>query len=109
MDASGWVVILILLVLVVGALHAYAQQRRLRRLLRTGAIPELVEMGWRVESEVGDHVIVVRNHRVNHLLHFFVTLFTLGLWLIPWILIGITGGERRKTARKPRKKAPKTA
>ena len=95
------IVLLILLVLVLAALHAYAQNRRLRRLLRTGDIPELVKMGWRVESEVGDHVIVVKSHRVNHILHFFVTLFTLGLWLIPWIFIAITGGERRKTARKP--------
>ena len=32
----------------------------------------------------------------NHLLHFFLTLFTLGLWAIVWILlsIGKIGGYR---------------
>lgn len=34
--------------------------------------------------------------RVNHLLHFFVGIFTLGAWWIVWAIMAIAGGERRK-------------
>ena len=33
--------------------------------------------------------------RPNHILHLLLTVFTLGLWLIPWVLIG--AGEKKAT------------
>ena len=32
-------------------------------------------------------------------LHLLISVFTLGLWVIVWLLVAITGGERRKTIR----------
>ena len=34
-------------------------------------------------------VLVSRKGKVSHLLHFFLSLFTLGLWIPVWILLGI--------------------
>ena len=99
MDSAGIIIVAVVFFVGLGLAGAIIQQhRQLQRMLRTGDIRGLIKAGWRVESEVGDHVVVVKGHRVNHLLHFFVSLVTLGLWLLPWALISIRGGERRKTA-----------
>ena len=37
-----------------------------------------------------------RGKRPNHLLHFFVSLFTLGFWTIFWIMTAVLGGEKRR-------------
>jgi hypothetical protein len=34
-------------------------------------------------------VLVSQKGKVSHLLHFFLSLFTLGLWIPVWILLGI--------------------
>jgi len=40
--------------------------------------------------------ILVAGHRPNHLLHFFLGVFTLSLWWIfVWLPIAIFGGEKR--------------
>lgn len=55
-----------------------------------------VAQGGRVESQ-GDYMaVLVYGKRVNHLLHFFVGLFTFGFWWIVWIFMAIFGGEKRK-------------
>jgi hypothetical protein len=38
---------------------------------------------------------MVRGHRPNHVLHLILTLITLGIWAIVWILVTILGGEKR--------------
>ncbi len=60
-------------------------------------VRELVHDGWRVDSTVGDTVVMVKGHRVNHLLHLLITIFLLGLWLFVWIPLAIFGGEKRMT------------
>ncbi len=30
------------------------------------------------------------------MLHLLLTIFTLGLWLIPWLVLGVAGGVKRK-------------
>jgi len=37
----------------------------------------------------------VRGKPVNHLLHLILTIVTVGLWGIVWIIVALTGGERR--------------
>lgn len=54
-----------------------------------------VSQGWRVESQMSGQVVLVGGRRINHLLHLFLTVFTLGLWGVMWIIIGATGGEKR--------------
>lgn len=40
--------------------------------------------------------VMAQGTRPNHLLHFFLTLFTAGLWLVVWILVAVgkIGGYR---------------
>ncbi len=59
-------------------------------------VVEAVASGWRVEAQGTDRAVIVWGHRPNHLLHFFVGLFTLGVWWLVWILIGLFGGEKRR-------------
>ena len=44
---------------------------------------------------------MVRGQRVNHLLHFIVGFLTLGLWWVVWLILALTGGEKRKTIIRP--------
>jgi hypothetical protein len=39
---------------------------------------------------------MAKGHRPNHILHLILTLITLGIWLIVWILVVALGGEKRK-------------
>ena len=55
-----------------------------------------VAQGARVESQTGHSAVLVRGRRVNHVLHLLVSLFTLGIWLIVWIILSLSGGEKRK-------------
>ena len=51
--------------------------------------------GARVESRGDYEAVIVRGQRCNHVLHLLLTLVTLGLWLIVWVLVAImTGGQR---------------
>jgi len=49
-----------------------------------------------VESQIGYDVVIVYGRPVNHVLHVLLTLFcTCGLWVIPWFLITVFGGQKR--------------
>jgi hypothetical protein len=39
--------------------------------------------------------IMVRGRRPNHILHLLLSIFTLGIWLIVWLVISAQGGETR--------------
>lgn len=54
-----------------------------------------VGSGCRVESQTDYSAVLVRGHRPNHVLHLILTIITLGLWAIIWILVAIFGGEKR--------------
>lgn len=58
---------------------------------------DLIAQGWRVESESTAYLFLVKEQRVNHILHFLVGLLTLGLWWIAWLIIAATGGEERRS------------
>ncbi len=68
--------------------------------LASRSLDELVAEGWRIESESTEYVFLVKGRPVNHLLHFFVGIFTLGVWWIVWILVAANGGERRHTVKR---------
>jgi hypothetical protein len=38
---------------------------------------------------------MVEGQPVNHVLHAIITIFSCGLWGIAWIILAITGGEKR--------------
>jgi hypothetical protein len=67
-----------------------------RKALLANALQGQVASGARIESQGDIQAVVVRGHRVNHLLHFFIGLFTLGIWWIVWFFIAVFGGEKRQ-------------
>lgn len=52
--------------------------------------------GWRLRSKTASEAHLVRGEPVNHFVHLFFTITTLGLWLLVWIPLIILGGERHK-------------
>jgi hypothetical protein len=53
--------------------------------------------GYRVESRSDFQATIVKGHRTNHILHLILSIITLGVWLIVWILVAAFGGETRRT------------
>lgn len=66
-----------------------------RRRLLEQAIRYAAESGTRIESQGDTFAVVVRGEPVNHLLHLVLTLATGGLWIIGWLVLAATGGEKR--------------
>lgn len=60
------------------------------------AVNQYVSSGWRVQSQTTSQAQLVKGHRTNHVLHLILTLVTLGIWAIVWILMAIFGGEKHK-------------
>lgn len=52
--------------------------------------------GWRVETRSDFQATIAKGKEVSHLLHFFLAVITLGLWLIAWLGLGVLGGVHRK-------------
>ena len=71
-----------------------------RRKTTTYDIPRLIRQGWRVESETDYHMVMVKGHRVNHILHLLLSILTLGVWIVVWLLLIILGGEKRRVINK---------
>jgi hypothetical protein len=55
-----------------------------------------ITQGWRIQSRLPGQIVLVHGKPVNHVLHLLLTLVTLGLWSIAWLIITLTGGERRR-------------
>ncbi|MPZ23675.1 MAG: hypothetical protein GEU28_09040 [Dehalococcoidia bacterium] len=67
-----------------------------RRAVLAQHVAQAVASGARVQSQSDAMAVVVRGSRVNHLLHFLVGVFTLGIWWVVWLVIAVTGGEKRQ-------------
>ncbi len=53
-------------------------------------IATYTQRGYLVQSQTATQVVLVRpKTKINHLLHFFITLFTLGFWVFGWIFVAI--------------------
>jgi hypothetical protein len=39
---------------------------------------------------------IAKGKETSHVLHLLLTIFTVGLWLIPWLVLGVAGGVKRK-------------
>lgn len=64
--------------------------------LAQGIATRLARPGkWRVETQTDTYAIVVGGQPVNHILHLLLTVLTLGLWVIVWIIVAAGGGEKR--------------
>jgi hypothetical protein len=69
---------------------------RLRAILGN-AIMRQVHLGWRIESQVDTYAVMAAGNKVNHPLHLLGTILTCGAWLPVWVILGVTGGEKRLT------------
>lgn len=63
----------------------------LSRMLETQAMPTM-----RVESRSDYQAVLVFGSKPNHILHFLIGIFTLGLWWIVWLLIALSSGETHR-------------
>ena len=52
--------------------------------------------GRRVESQSDFQAVLIHGHRPNHLLHFVIGLFTIGIWWLVWLVMSVVGGEKRE-------------
>ncbi|HMI09176.1 MAG TPA: hypothetical protein VK497_02140 [Candidatus Saccharimonadales bacterium] len=66
-----------------------------RKALLAQTLQTQVVGGGRIESQSDFQAVVIKGHKVNHVLHFIIGFFTLFLWWIVWAIIAITGGEKR--------------
>ena len=46
-------------------------------------------------AKCGD--VLIRRKTANHILHFLISFFTIGLWVIVWIICALRPGEWRCT------------
>ena len=51
--------------------------------------------GWRIETRSDFQATIATGNRINHVLHLILTIVTLGLWAIVWIILAIAGGIKR--------------
>lgn len=66
-----------------------------RRAALAAAIADEVRRGGRVESQSDYQAVIVHGKRVNHVLHLLLSILLIGIWLIVWLLLIVTGGEKR--------------
>jgi len=66
-----------------------------RKALLAQAIQTQVVGGGRIESQSDFQAVVIKGHKVNHVLHFIIGFFTFFVWWIVWAIIANTGGEKR--------------
>ncbi len=67
-----------------------------RKAILAQQVQNAVGRGLRVDTQSDTMAVVVNGKPVNHILHLILSLVTLGLWLIPWGIMVIAGGERRE-------------
>jgi len=64
------------------------------------AASEHVVQGWSVETENRDQYFMVLRwtprSKVNHLLHFFITILTCLLWGIVWIILTLNADKEKR-------------
>lgn len=66
-----------------------------RRAILASAVSQKVRKGWRVESQTDYQATLAKGHRPNHILHLILTILTLGIWGIVWIIVTVTSREKR--------------
>lgn len=67
-----------------------------RRIILARAIQTQIRNDMRIESQADSQAVLVFGKTPNHLLHFFIGLFTLGFWWVIWLILAITHKERRR-------------
>jgi len=66
-----------------------------REAILNSVIMQHVSVGWRIESNFGHQVVLVRGTEVNHAMHGVITVFLCGLWLPVWLIAMAVSGQQR--------------
>jgi hypothetical protein len=74
-----------------GGIKSDAERKR----LLADAVQRQVVQGGRVASQSDFQAVFIHGKGVNHVLHVLLAILTCGLWLIPWLVMGVVGGEKR--------------
>lgn len=69
-----------------------AQERS--SVLAAGVAKYVAETRGRVAFQGADRAVIITGRPVNHILHLLLTILTGGLWLVVWVVVAGTGGER---------------
>lgn len=67
-----------------------------RRAALEAAIQDAARAGWRVESRSDTQATIAKGKRPSHVLHLLLSIITLGIWLIVWLVVLLFGGEKRR-------------
>lgn len=67
-----------------------------RRAILAQQLQSAAVRGRRVESQSEYQATLVEGQKVNHTLHLIITLVTCGIWGLVWLVIALTGGEKRE-------------
>jgi hypothetical protein len=67
-----------------------------RKVILAQQLQTAAARGRRIESQSDFQAILVEGKPVNNVLHAILTIFTCLLWGIVWIVLAITGGEKRE-------------
>ncbi|MEV0400499.1 helix-hairpin-helix domain-containing protein [Actinoallomurus sp. NPDC050550] len=65
------------------------------RAILGNAVMRQASFGWRVQAQSDTQAVLVSGGQVNHVLHLLITLLLCGLWLPVWVILAITGTEKR--------------
>lgn len=67
-----------------------------RRTILGRQIERLAAPNMRVESRSDFQAVLVYGEKVNHLLHFLIGLFTIGLWWVVWAVLALTNKQTKR-------------
>lgn len=67
-----------------------------RKAILARQLQSAIARGLRIESQSDYQAVLVEGKPVNHVLHAIITIFSCGLWGIVWIIMAVTGGEKRE-------------
>ena len=68
-------------------------QDKRRRQQQAQAVANEVLQGSVVQSSSDYQAVLVSGSKVNHLLHFAITVVSCGFWACVWLFLSLTGGE----------------
>jgi hypothetical protein len=68
-----------------------------RKSALASAVANEVRQGWHVQSQSDYQAVMIKEGtKVNHILHLILTLITLGLWAIVWIILAVTHKREKR-------------
>ena len=82
---------------VMRAADAVKKTPEARKQLLEAFIISRVSQGWRLEGQTEYAVVLATGKKPNHILHFLLCIPTFGLWLIVWIIMGMSMTIKRRT------------